>query len=335
MKRRKFLTFIGGVTATWPLMLRAQQRTMPVVGFLRSTSRDDSSRLVLAFQQGLKLGGYFDGQNVAIEYRWAENQPDRLPTLVADLVARKVDVIVSNQGSAAAVMAANKAIPFVFVTGADPIKLGLVPNLNRPGGNVTGLTFLQETVVAKQLELMHELVPQEKSFAVLLHTGTPGSEFVLRDLQVAARTAGVQLQAVRVSDERDFDTAFATLGQQKLGALIVPGSAFLLSRRNQIVALAARYRIPTVYPDREDVVAGGLVSYGPSQTEAYRGAGIYVSKILKGAKPADLPVDQSTKFELVVNLQTMKSLGIEMPLSLLMRVNETIAEAAAHVRFGS
>ena len=324
MRRREVITLLGGAAAAWPLAARAQQRAMPVVGFLRSTSRDDSVRLILAFQQGLKLGGYFDGQNVAIEYRWADNQADRQPALVADLVARNVDVIVANQGSAAAVMAANKTIPFVFVIGGDPIRLGLVPSLSRPGGNVTGLTFLQETVVAKQLELMHEVVPQEKSFAVLLHTATPGTDLMLKDLQEAASVIGVQLHAARVNDERDFETAFATLGQEKVGALVVPGGAFLLSRRNQIVALAARYKIPTIYSDREEVVAGGLLSYGPSQTEAYRGAGIYVSKILKGAKPADLPVDESTKFEVVVNLQTAKSLGIEMPLSLLMRVSEAV-----------
>ena len=323
MNRRNFMALIGGATA-WPLVLHAQRRAMPVVGFLRSTSRDDSARLVLAFQQGLKLGGYFDGQNVAIEYRWAENRVDRQPALVADLVARNVDVIVANQGSAAAVMTANKTIPFVFVIGGDPISLGLVPSLSRPGGNVTGLTFLQETVVAKQLELMHEVVPQEKVFAVLLHTATPGTSLMLKDLEGAARVMGLQLHAAHVKDEQDFESAFAALAQQKVGALVVPGGAFLLSRRNQIVALAARYRMPTIYSDREEVVAGGLLSYGASQTEAYRGAGIYVSKILKGAKPADLPVDESTKFELVVNLQTAKSLGIEMPLSLLMRVSEAI-----------
>jgi putative ABC transport system substrate-binding protein len=324
MRRREVITLLGGVAAGWPLVVHAQARPMPVVGFLRSTSRDDSVRLVLAFQQGLKLGGYFDGQNVAIEYRWADNQADRQPALVADLVARNVDVIVANQGSAAAVMAANKTIPFVFVIGGDPIKLGLVPSLSRPGGNVTGLTFLQETVVAKQLELMHEVVPQEKSFAVLVHAATPGTDIMLKDLQEAARFIEVQLRSATVKDERDFETAFATLGQEKVGALVVPGGAFLLSRRNQIVTLAARYKIPTIYSDREDVVAGGLLSYGPSQTEAYRGAGIYVSKILKGAKPADLPVDESTKFEVVVNLHTAKSLGLEVPLSLLMRVSEAV-----------
>jgi putative ABC transport system substrate-binding protein len=280
-RRRKFITLVGGAAVMWPRVLHAQQRALPVVGFLRSTSRDDSVRLILAFQQGLKLGGYFDGQNVAIEYRWADNQAGRQPALVADLVARHVDVIVGNQGSAAAVMAANKTIPFVFVIGGDPIRLGLVPSLSRPGGNVTGLTFLQETVVAKQLELMHEIVPQEKSFAVLLHTATPGTDLMLKDLQEAARVIGVQLHAARVNDEQDFETAFAALSQEKVGALVVPGGAFLLSRRNQIVALAARYRIPTIYSDREEVVAGGL-------------------------------------------LQTAKSLGIEMPLSLLMRVSEAV-----------
>jgi putative ABC transport system substrate-binding protein len=323
LRRRKFITLLGGAAA-WPLAARAQQPKIPVIGFLRSTTRDDSVRLVLAFQQGLKLGGYFDGQNVAIEYRWADNQADRQPALVADLVARHVDVIVANQGSAAAVMAANRTIPFVFVIGGDPIKLGLVPSLSRPGGNVTGLTFLQETVVVKQLELMHEVVPQEKSFAVLVHTATPGTDLMLKDLQEAARVAGVQLRSVSVKDEHGFEAAFATLGQEKVGALVVPGGAFLLSRRNLIVGLAARYRIPTIYSDREEVVAGGLLSYGPSQTEAYRGAGIYVSKILKGTSPANLPVDESTKFEVVINLQTAKSLGIEMPLSLLMRVTEII-----------
>jgi putative ABC transport system substrate-binding protein len=198
--RREFIGMIGGAAAAWPSAARAQQRTIPVVGFLRSTTRDDSVRLVLALQQGLKLGGYFEGQNIAIEYRWADNQPDRLPALVADLIARKVDVIVANQGSAAAVMAANKTIPFVFVTGADPIKLGLVPSLSRPGGNVTGLTFLQETVAAKQLELMHEVLPQEKSIAVLFHTTTPGADLVLKELQAAASVIGVQLHTARVKE---------------------------------------------------------------------------------------------------------------------------------------
>jgi putative ABC transport system substrate-binding protein len=203
MKRREFITLLGSAAAC-PIAARAQQRTMPVVGFLRSTTHDDSVRLVLALQQGLKLGGYFDGQNVVIEYRWADNQPDRLSSLVADLIASKVDVIVANQGSAAAVMAANTTIPFVFVTGADPIKLGLVPSLTRPGGNVTGLTFLQETVAAKQLELMHEVLPQEKSIAALLHTATPGVDLVLKELQEAARVIGVQLHIARVKDERQF-----------------------------------------------------------------------------------------------------------------------------------
>jgi putative ABC transport system substrate-binding protein len=222
LRRRKFITLLGGAAA-WPLAARAQQPKIPVIGFLRSTTRDDSVRLVLAFQQGLKLGGYFDGQNVAIEYRWADNQADRQPALVADLVARHVDVIVANQGSAAAVMAANRTIPFVFVIGGDPIKLGLVPSLSRPGGNVTGLTFLQETVVVKQLELMHEVVPQEKSFAVLMHTATPGTDLMLKDLQEAARVAGVQLRSVSVKDEHDFEAAFCHPRSREGGCAGRPG----------------------------------------------------------------------------------------------------------------
>ena len=324
LRRREFLGVLGGAAAVWPLATRAQQPAPPVVGFFRSTSRDDSTPIVAAFQQGLKLGGYVEGQNVTIEYRWADNQIDRQPTLAANLVARKVDVIVSNQGAAAAVMAANTKIPFVFVIGGDPIKLGLVQSLSRPGGNVTGLTFLQQTVVPKMLEVMRELVPRIPVIAALVNPTTLGSEAQLRDAQEATRILGVQLHVAGVSNERDIDAAFATLVQKQVGALVVLGDAFVASRRDQIAALAARHTIPTIYPDREQVVAGGLLSYGPSQTEAYRQAGIYVSKILKGAKPADLPVEQLARFELVVNLKTAKALGIEMPLSLLMRVTEAI-----------
>ena len=324
LRRREFITLLGGAAAAWPLATRAQQRAMPVIGFLRSTSRDDFTRLVVAFQQGLKLVGYVEGQNVAIEYRWGNNQADRLPALVADLVDRKVDVIVANQASSAAVMAATKTIPFVFVVGGDPIKLGLVSSMSRPGGNVTGLTFLQETVAPKQLEIVRELVPQTTAIALLVHPASTGAEIVLKDLQNAARIMGLQLSSASVNSEGDFEATFASLAQKKVGALVVPGDAFLLSRRDRIVALAARHAIPAIYPGREYVDAGGLLSYGFSQTEAYRGAGIYVSKILKGAKPAELPVDESTKFELVVNLRTAKALGIEMPLSLLMRVTETV-----------
>ena len=325
MRRRQFIVLIGGVAATWPLAVQAQQRTMPVVGFLRSTSREDSIRLITAFQQGLKLGGYIEGENVTIEYRWADNQANRQPGLVADLVNHHVDVIVANQASSAAVLAANKTIPFVFVIGGDPIKLGLVSNLSRPGGNVTGLTFLEETVVSKYFQIIHELVPKTAVIAMLNHPASPGVEFQLQQAEDAARVLGVQLEIVNVGNEdRDLEAAFASLAQKNIKALVVSSGAFLLSRRTQIVALAARNSIPAIYPDREFVSAGGLLSYGPIQTEAYRGAGIYVSKILKGAKPADLPVDESAKFEFVFNLKAARALGIELPLSLMMQVSETI-----------
>ena len=324
MRRRDLITFIGGAVA-WPLAVDAQQRTMPVVGFLRSTSREDSTRLITAFQQGLKLGGYVEGENVTIKYRWADNQVDRQPPLVLDLINRHVDVIVANQASSAAVLATNKTIPFVFVIGGDPIKLGLVSNLSRPGGNVTGLTFLEETVVSKHFQIIRELVPKTAAIAMLNHSAHPGADLLLQDAQDAARVLGVQLEIVNVGNEdRDLEAAFASLTQKNIKALVVPGGAFLLSHRSQIVALAARNSIPTIYADREYVAAGGLLSYGPIQTEAYRGAGIYVSKILKGVKPAELPIDELAKFEFVFNLKAARALGIELPLSLMMQVSETI-----------
>jgi len=324
MKRREFITLLAGAAA-WPLTARAQQRPMPVVGFLRSTSREDSTRLITAFQQGLKLGGYVGGENVTIEFRWADNQVNRQPALVSDLLNRHVDVIVANQASAVAVMSANKTVPFVFVIGGDPIKLGLVTNLNRPGGNVTGLTFLEETVVSKHFQIIHELVPKAAVIALLNHSAHSGADLVIEDAQNATRALGVQLEIVNVGDEdRDLKAAFASLVQKNIKALVVPGGAFLLSHRDQIVALAAHNSIPAIYADREYVAAGGLLSYGPIQTEAYRGAGIYASKILKGAKPAELPIDGSAKFEFVFNLKTARALGIELPLSLMMQVSEAI-----------
>jgi putative ABC transport system substrate-binding protein len=324
MRRRKFITLIGGAAA-WPLAARAQQQhPTPVVGFLRSTSREDSSRLISAFQQGLKLGGYIDGENVTIEYRRANNQINRQPALVADLLNRHVDVIVANQASSAAVLAATKTVPFVFVIGGDPLKLGLVSNLGRPERNVTGLTFLEETVVSKHFQIIRELVPNTPAIAILNHSTHSGAE-LLKDAHNAARDLGVQLEILNVGDEnRDLEAAFASLPQKNIKALVVPGGAFLLSHRSLIVALAARNSIAAIYADREYVVAGGLLSYGPIQTEAYRGAGIYASKILKGAKPADLPVDQSAKFAFVYNLKAARALGIELPLSLMMQVSETI-----------
>ena len=323
-KRREFIAALGGA-AVWPLVARAQQHATPVVGFLRSTAREDSGRLVAAFQQGLKLGGYIEGQNIKIEYRWADNQSERQPALVADLINRNVDVIVTNQGSMAAVTAANKTTPVVFVIGDDPIRLGFVSSMSQPGGNITGLTFLEETVISKHFEIIRELVPQAAAIAFLLHTDTPGADFQIKDAQDAANALGVQLEVMKVGNgDRDLELAFARLTDNKIKAMVVPGGAFLLSHRNQVVALASRNSIPAIYADREYVAAGGLLSYGPIQSDAYRGAGIYVSKILKGANPAEMPIDQSAKFEFVVNLKAAEALGIELPLSLMMRVSEAI-----------
>jgi putative ABC transport system substrate-binding protein len=324
MRRREFIAGLGSA-AVWPFVARAQQHATPVVGFLRSTAREDSGRLVAAFQQGLKLGGYIEGQNVKIEYRWADNQSERQPALVADLINRNVDVIVANQGSMAAVTAANKTTPVVFVIGDDPIRLGFVSSMSQPGGNITGLTFLEETVISKHFEIIRELVPQAAAIAFLLHTDTPGADFQIKDAQDAANALGVQLEVMKVgNDDRDLELAFARLTDNKIKAMVVPGGAFLLSHRNQVVALASRNSIPAIYADREYVAAGGLLSYGPIQSDAYRGAGIYVSKILKGANPAEMPIDQSAKFEFVVNLKAAEALGIELPLSLMMRVSEAI-----------
>jgi putative ABC transport system substrate-binding protein len=324
MRRREFITLLGGTAVAWPLTARAQQPAMPVVGFFRSTSRADSERLIVAFRQGLRLGGYNEGKDVAIEYRWADNHLDRQPALAIDLVSRKVDVIVANQGASAAVMATNKTIPFVFVVGGDPIKLGLVSSLSRPGGNVTGLSFLQDTVVTKQLELMRELVPRSSDIAMLMNPATRGSDIILNDAQETARKLGLKLHIANASNERDIDAAFQTFLQKQVGALVVPGDSLFNSRREQITGLAARHSIPAIYTDRGFAEAGGLMSYGPSQTDAYRQAGIYVSKILKGAKPADLPVERSVKFDLIVNLKAASALGIDMPLSLLIRVSDAI-----------
>ena len=324
MRRRDLIAFIGGAV-TWPLAVHAQQRPMPVVGFLRSTSREDSARLVAAFKQGLKLGGYVEGESATIEYRWADNQVNRQPALVADLINRHVDVIVANQASSAAVLQQIRPFRSFFLIGGDPIKLGLVTNLNRPGGNVTGLTFLEETVVSKHFQIIHELVPKAAVIALLNHAATSGADLVLQEAQNAASALGVRLEIINVGDEdRDLEAAFAGLTQKNIRALVVPGGAFLLSHRSQVVALAARNSIPAIYADREYVAAGGLLSYGPIQTEAYRGAGIYVSKILKGVKPAELSIDESAKFEFVFNLKAATALGIELPLSLMMQVSETI-----------
>ena len=323
MRRREFIALLSGAAAS-PLVVRAQPSAMPVIGFVRSTSLSDSTQLVTAFRQGLKELGFVEGQNVAIEYRWAEGQYDQLRTLMADLVDRKVAVIAANSPSALAAKTVTTTIPIVFTTGDDPVNLGLVANLSRPTGNVTGVTFFGGALVAKQLELLHELIPQATLISVLVNPNHPGTAFQLRDVQEAARTLGHPIHVLNASTGSELNTAFARIAQQRTDALLVAGDPFFLSRLSQFITLAARHAVPTIYPQREYVTGGGLISYGTSVTDAYRHVGVYVGRILNGAKPMDLPVARATKFELVINLQTAKLLGLEVPPTLLARADEVI-----------
>ena len=324
MDRRELMLLLAGAMGA-PSAIRAQQKAMPVIGYLDGTSPGPGAPLVAAFRQGLSEAGYVEGQSVVIEYRWAEGHYDRLPALVADLVGQKVDVIAT--GSVAGIQAAKSAtstIPVVFFGGGDLVALGLVAGLARPGGNLTGFTMMSLELNPKRLELLSELVPQVRVIALLVNPHNPQTEGVIRDVQEAARAKGVQLLVLKADIESDIDAAFAALVQLHAGAVVVMGDAFFFSWREQLVALAARHAVPAIYDVHEYAAAGGLISYGPSLTGLWRQVGIYAGRILKGAKPADLPVQQPTTFELVVNLKTAKALGLTVPPSILARADEVI-----------
>jgi putative ABC transport system substrate-binding protein len=325
MRRREFITLLGVTVAAWPLIARGQQPAMPVIGFIRNTSANASANLVAAFRRGLIEAGYIEGQNIAVEYRWAENQDERLPGLAADLVRRQCAVIIAGgNGAALAVKAATAMIPIVFSTGDDPIGLGLVASLRRPEGNVTGIYFYTDVLESKQLDLLRETVPKATVIGVLVNPTSLASVAQARDAQAAARALGQQIHIVNVNSERDIESAFATLVQHEVGGILVAGNALFTGQRNRLVALAAHHSLPVIYYGREFVDAGGLMSYGASMTDAYRQVGNYAGRILKGTKPADLPVQTPTKFELIINLKTAKALGLTVPPTLLTHADEVI-----------
>jgi putative tryptophan/tyrosine transport system substrate-binding protein len=324
MRRRDFIAGIAGAVA-WPLEGRAQQREMPVIGFLNSETPGEWAPMATAFRRGLSETGFAENRNVAIEYRWAQGHNDRLPGLAAELASRKVAVIVAaGTSSAVAAKAATTTTPIVFSSAADPVALGLVASLNRPGGNVTGVTNLGEELVQKQLEVLHEVVPTATVMAGLINPTFPGSEGQSKDLQMAARTLGLQLHVLQASTERDLDAVFATMVELRAGALVIGPDTFFFGHRDLIAELATRHGMPAIYYLREFAAAGGLMTYGVSVTDGYRLVGIYTGRILKGEQPSDLPVHQSTKFELVLNLKTAKALGLEIPPTLLARADEVI-----------
>jgi putative ABC transport system substrate-binding protein len=323
VKRRDFIALLGGAAAAWPLAARAQEQAMPVIGFLSSSSAD-RARYLTAFRQGVREAGYVEGQNVAIEYRWAQDQYDRLPDLAADLVRRQVTVIVADTPSSIVAKAATTTIPIVYAGGGDPVKLDLVASLNRPGGNVTGVTFVVAELGAKQLGLMHELQPGAVRVGVLVDPNYTATQSFVSDVQAAALSIGKQIEVLEAPIGRDIDTVFARLAQKPIDALLVGPGPVLNNRRVQLVTLATYHRVPAIYNLRESPEAGGLMSYGASITDAYRQAGVYTGRILKGEKPADLPVLRSVKFEFVINLNTAKAFGLSFPPGLLAIADEVI-----------
>jgi putative tryptophan/tyrosine transport system substrate-binding protein len=327
MRRREFITFVSGAAATWPLAVRGQQVALPVIGFLGSVSADGYAIRVAAFLQGLKEAGYVDGQNVKIEYRWANGQYDRLPALATELVQRQVAVLVAGGGTptAMAAKAATTAIPVVFAVAVDPVRVGLVASLTQPGGNLTGVTDLDVEVGPKRLELLRDLLPKAANAAVLINPANPTlADAFVQAVEPAGRTLGLQVNIVRASTEQEIDAAFANLVQLRADGVIIMPDVFFNTRSGQLAALALRNRLPAIYQFRPFAAAGGLMSYGSDQSEYYRLVGLYAGKVLKGEKPTDLPVQQVTKIELIVNLKTAKALGVTVPLPLLGRADEVI-----------
>jgi putative ABC transport system substrate-binding protein len=324
MRRRDFITLFGAAAAIWPLGTRAQQPTMPVVAFFRSTPAKPFTHIVAAFRQGLNETGFVEGQNVTIEQRWGDNQLDQLPALAADLVRRQPAVVVGNAPAVEAVRSAAATIPIVFVIGGDPVAEGLVTSLSRPGGNLTGVTFFGNRLSAKRVEMLHELIPGTSVIAILVDPTFPEAVAELREVEEAAGTIGQKIVPLNASNEREIDAAFASIAQAGAGALVVMGGPFFTSKIQMLVALSARYAIPAIYDLRDYVAVGGLISYGASFTDAYRQAGVYAGRILKGSKPSELPVLQPTTFELAINRKTARILGLNVPQSLIARADEVI-----------
>ena len=325
MRRRDFITLLGGAAAAWPIAARAQQQKQPVVGYLNSARERQYTHLTAVFREGLAEGGYIEGQNVAVEYRWAEGDYTRLPALAADLVKRGVAVIVTHGPPAAvAAKAATNMVPIVFTSGDDPVRSGLVSSISRPGGNVTGVTLVVSLVLTKRLGMMHELVPGVRAMATLLNPNSDLAGPDRAEVIAAAKTLGIDMHVLEAATETDLDKAFAVMAERQVGALVVGADPFYNTRRDKLVALSAQHKIPTIYPFREFAAAGGLMSYGTTLAFAYHASGLYAARILKGEKPADLPVMQPTTFEFVVNLKTAKTLGIEVPPMLVARADEVI-----------